>query len=202
MKKSIALDPGRIRYWRERRGYTQQALGDAVLDSGKPASRLRGIQAWERSGKVWDRLVDDLARALEVDITDLERSDADIAGLWLCWRCRSLPPQGAQLQPSLHAAFDHIRAQIERGGELHDGLQATLVDADTLFRIELRTHEPDRAPRIEPLFIRPVRWSTRQGLLWRRPTTLERRALQRLFDQTINAQPGVEPRAVNALQDY
>ena len=200
MKKSISLDPGRIRYWREQRGLTQQALGDEVLGSGKPASRLRRIQAWERTGRVWDRLAANLAQALDVGLADLEYSDADIAGLWLCWCNRSLPPRSAVLQSSLHGAFDHIRSQIEHTSDRHQRLQATLVDADTLFRIELLATGPSGLVPIEPLFLRRVRWTARHGLLWRRPSPLERQGLRRLFDQAIHTHPSIEPRNVQALR--
>ncbi|MBS63228.1 helix-turn-helix transcriptional regulator [Salinisphaera sp.] len=194
MKKSISLDPGRIRHWREQRGLTQQALGDAVLVSAKPASRLRRIQAWERNGRVWDRLVDALTQALDVELHDLEASNADIAGLWLCWCEHDLPPASAVLQSSLHRAIDDIQVRIERRRVHDERLQVALLPSGTSFRIELTASAASRATAPTPMFLRAVRWHTRHGLLWRRPTHLERDSLQRLFDQDIQRRPRAEAR--------
>ncbi len=185
MKKSISLDPGRIRHWREQRGLTQQALGDAVLASAKPASRLRRIQAWERNGRVWDRLVDALTRALDVGIDDLKASNADIAGLWLCWSGPARPPAAAVLRSSLHQAFDEVHQRIEHACDPRERLRAALFHTGTVFRIELTAPDTTDGPAPTPMFVQAVRWHTRHGLLWRRPTALERNNLQRLFDSRV-----------------
>ncbi|MES1927156.1 helix-turn-helix transcriptional regulator [Salinisphaera sp. T31B1] len=185
MKRTTHLDPGRIRYWRELRGLTQQALGQAVLGTRvTAASSLRRIQHWEHHGRVWTRYAQALANALGVRLAQLSDSDADIDGLWLAWQGSATQPDGGTLHNSLHALLDRIFTDLPPRDNATD--QAWLTYRNDHYLLTLRRRADSRRCSVQHrIRFRRVRWHPDRGLLWQRLRRLEQATAERLIEKQL-----------------
>ncbi len=170
MKPTYALDPRRIRHYRDERKLTQAALAEKLrpLGNAKPGSLARTIQVWERGGRVSRRWAGPLAEALGVELEQLEHSDNAPAGDWWVQQHPAVDGTVGQLLPSLPQAGELVRKylggwpdHLQSGPIIHckklrDGYRFALDGCSLGRRIELRRARLDSQAGI--------RWSTVQEL--------------------------------------